>query len=167
MSETTMKPRVAVLMGSRSDWPVMQRTVQTLTELEIGCEAKVISAHRKAARLVEYLHDAQDRGIELFIAGAGGAAHLPGVIAGHALGRPVIGVPMKTSFMGGLDSLLSIVQMPRGIVTATVSVGEAGAVNAAILAGQMLGISDGTIRERVTAYRRKMAEALSEDPEET
>lgn len=157
-------PLVAVLMGSKSDWPTMKRACDVLEELGVSHEAKVISAHRKAARLVEYIRQVEGAGARVFIAGAGGAAHLAGVIAAHTL-RPVLAVPIRTDLGGGLDSLLSMVQMPPGIPVGTLAVGDWGATNAGILAAQILATSDSALHERIIAYRNMRAEALSETPE--
>ena len=157
-------PLVAVLMGSKSDWPTMKRACDVLEELGVSHEAKVISAHRKAARLVEYIRQVEGAGARVFIAGAGGAAHLAGVIAAHTL-RPVLAVPIRTDLGGGLDSLLSMVQMPPGIPVGTLAVGNWGATNAGILAAQILATSDSDLHERIIAYRKTRAEALSETPE--
>ena len=157
-------PLVAVLMGSKSDWPTMKRACDVLDELGVSHEAKVISAHRKAARLVEYIRQVEGAGARVFIAGAGGAAHLAGVIAAHTL-RPVLAVPIRTDLGGGLDSLLSMVQMPPGIPVGTLAVGNWGATNAGILAAQILATSDSDLHERIIAYRKTRAEALSETPE--
>ena len=151
-------------MGSKSDWPTMKLAAEILDKLGVPCESRVLSAHRKPARLVEYINEAQSRGVQVFIAGAGGAAHLAGVIAAHTT-RPVLGVPIKTSMSGGLDSLLSTVQMPRGIPVGTLATGEAGATNAGILAAQILGTSDETIAANVAAHRKTQAEALGESPD--
>ena len=157
-------PLVAVLMGSKSDWPTMKRACDVLEELGVSHEAKVISAHRKAARLVEYIRQVEGAGARVFIAGAGGAAHLAGVIAAHTL-RPVLAVPIRTDLGGGLDSLLSMVQMPPGIPVGTLAVGDWGATNAGILAAQILATGDSALHERIIAYRETRAEALSETPE--
>ena len=157
-------PLVSVLMGSKSDWPTMKRACDVLEELGVSHEAKVISAHRKAARLVEYIRQVEGAGARVFIAGAGGAAHLAGVIAAHTL-RPVLAVPIRTDLGGGLDSLLSMVQMPPGIPVGTLAVGNWGATNAGILAAQILATSDSDLHERIIAYRKTRAEALSETPE--
>jgi len=157
-------PRVAILMGSASDWPTMQRARDVLRELEVPCEAKVISAHRKPGRLVEYLTEAESRGIRVFIAGAGGAAHLAGVCAAHTT-RPVLAVPIKTDLAGGLDSLLSMVQMPKGIPVGTLATGNAGATNAGILAAQILATDDEALARRVAEHRKAQAAALPEEPE--
>lgn len=148
---------VGIVMGSSSDWPTMQRTAQTLEELAIPYERQVISAHRTPQRCAAYAEQAEQRGLRVIVAAAGLAAHLAGVVAAGTM-LPVIGVPMKTSMMGGLDSLLSMVQMPKGIPVATVAVGSHGAVNAAVLAGRMLAPSDPEIRENLQAYVGQMKE---------
>ena len=142
MSEQT--PLVGVLMGSQSDWPVMQSAVSTLESLAIPCEARVISAHRRPERLTDYVGTAKQRGIRVLIAGAGMAAALPGVVAAQTR-LPVIGVPLEGSAVHGLDALYSIVQMPPGVPVGTTAIGKPGAVNAALLAGRILALSDETI----------------------
>lgn len=158
------EPRVSILMGSKSDWPTMERAKGILDELGVPCEAKVISAHRKPERLVEYIREAEGRGVRVFIAGAGGAAHLAGVCAAHTT-RPVLAVPIKTDLAGGLDSLLSMVQMPKGIPVGCLATGNAGATNAGILAAQILGTGDEAIARRVAEHRKTQAASLSEDLE--
>ena len=153
-------PRVAILMGSRSDMPVMQPASALLTELEIEHEVRVMSAHRTPALVAEYATGAAARGLQVIVAAAGGAAHLAGAVAAHTL-LPVIGVPIATSLAGGLDSLLSIVQMPRGIPVATVSVG--GAENAALLAAEILALSDDAVRTRLVAFRERQAQTILDD----
>lgn len=158
------QPRVAILMGSRSDWPAMREAADVLAELGVTTEAKVISAHRRPERLAEYIREAEARGVQLFIAGAGGAAHLPGVIASRTI-RPVLGVPMATSLAGGLDSLLSIVQMPRGVPVACLATGPAGARNAGLLAAEILALADRALADRLVQWRQQQAESLPEAPE--
>jgi len=150
---------VAVLMGSKSDWEVMQHAPQTLARLDIPHEVRVLSAHRTPGALEEYVAGAESRGCQVFVAAAGGAAHLAGVVASKTL-RPVLGVPMETRLAGGLDSLLSTVQMPAGIPVGTLAVGRAGAVNAALLAAAILARSDSALEERLRAYREEQAEAV-------
>ncbi|MDM7999000.1 MAG: 5-(carboxyamino)imidazole ribonucleotide mutase [Dehalococcoidia bacterium] len=150
-------PQVAVVMGSKSDEPLMQPALDTLQELGIPYEVRVLSAHRTPERTREYALKAQDRGIEVIIAGAGAAAHLPGVIASWTM-LPVIGVPLPTSDLKGMDSLLAMVQMPGGVPVAVVAIGSAGAKNAALLAGQMLGMKHAEIREAYATYRKKLAQ---------
>lgn len=155
-------------MGSTSDWPTMKRSAEVLAELEIPHEKRVVSAHRTPDEMFRYAEEAAGRGIEVIIAGAGGAAHLPGMVAAKTV-LPVIGVPIKTSTLNGLDSLLSIVQMPGGVPVATVAIGEAGAVNAGLLAAEILGIKDPSIRQRLSdrreAIRRRVLETAELDGE--
>jgi 5-(carboxyamino)imidazole ribonucleotide mutase len=154
------KPLVSILMGSQSDWPVMKKAADILDELGITNEVKVISAHRKNARLREYVSGAEKTGVRVFIAGAGMAAHLPGVVAALTT-LPVIGVPLAAS-LGGVDSFLAIVQMPPGIPVATVAID--GAKNAGILAAEILSVSDQELRVKIVAWRKTQADALSETP---
>ncbi len=157
--------RVAIVMGSRSDWPTMEACAEVLQALEIPHEARVISAHRTPDRCLEFARGAEDRGIRVIIAAAGGAAHLPGVIA--ALTHlPVLGVPMKGWALDGLDSLLSMVQMPGGIPVPTLSIGKAGARNAALSAAAILALCDPAVRERLLAWRQAQSDAVPETPEE-
>jgi 5-(carboxyamino)imidazole ribonucleotide mutase len=151
-------PAVAVIMGSRSDWETMEHTVTTLTKLEIAHEVRVLSAHRTPNALEEFVADVEARGAQVFIAAAGGAAHLAGVVASKTL-RPVLGVPMGTQ-LGGLDSLLSTVQMPAGIPVATLAIGRAGAVNAALLAAAILARTDPELTDRLRRYRKEQAQAV-------
>lgn len=146
------KVLVSVIMGSTSDWEVMRLCCEVLQALDIPFEKTALSAHRTPDQVADFAKTAQERGVEVIIAAAGGAAHLPGVIAAHTL-VPVIGVPMQTAAFGGLDSLLSIVQMPREVPVATVAVGKAGAVNAAILAAQILGLKYPEFRQKLAARR--------------
>ncbi len=159
MASAKDKPIVGILMGSKSDWAVMQLAGDTLTQLGIANESRVISAHRAPDALVEYVSHAEARGLRIIIAGAGGAAHLPGVIAAKTL-LPVLGVPMQSKALQGLDSLLSIVQMPAGIPVAALAIGEAGSVNAALLAAAILALSDVEIKKRLEEYRRKQTEKV-------
>jgi 5-(carboxyamino)imidazole ribonucleotide mutase len=161
MSKTA---RIAILMGSQSDWPIMKRTADVLGELGISCESKVISAHRKPERLAEYIQQAEESGIELFIAGAGMAAHLPGVVASKT-NRPVLGVPIDAGSLDGIDALLSIIQMPPGIPVGTLGIGAAGAKNAGLLAAQILSLSDPELAKRLQKWRANAAASLPEDPE--
>ncbi len=154
-------PRVGIVGGSRSDFPVLEKAAQVLAELEIPNELRVVSAHRSPDLLFRYAEGAAARGIEVIVAGAGGAAHLPGMLASKTL-LPVIGVPMPTEHLGGLDSLLSIVQMPRGVPVATVAIGNAE--NAALLAAQILALHDEGIRARLAARRAAMREVVLADP---
>ena len=145
-------PRVALIMGSTSDWPTMEHAAAVLGELRIPYEARVVSAHRTPDLLFSFCAQAEGRGIEIIIAGAGGAAHLPGMAASKTL-LPVLGVPVKSRALQGIDSLLSIAQMPKGIPVGTLAIGDAGAANAALLAAAMLARSDDAIRSRLQAYR--------------
>ena len=136
-----VEPKIGVIMGSKSDWETMKHTCDILDELEVPYEKKVVSAHRTPDFMFEYAEQAQDKGLEVIIAGAGGAAHLPGMVAAKTL-LPVIGIPVQSKALNGMDSLLSIVQMPGGVPVATMAIGKAGAVNAGFLAAQMLGVHD-------------------------
>jgi 5-(carboxyamino)imidazole ribonucleotide mutase len=149
---------VGVVMGSKSDWEVMEHSVETLRSLQIPHEVRVLSAHRTPTALDTFLAQAEDRGAQVFIAAAGGAAHLAGVVASKTL-KPVLGVPMGTQ-LGGLDSLLSIVQMPAGIPVGTLAIGRAGAVNAALLAAQILALRDEAVAERLRKHRKEQAQAV-------
>jgi 5-(carboxyamino)imidazole ribonucleotide mutase len=159
-----MTSLVAILMGSQSDWPTMKNAAETLEALGIANEAKVISAHRKPDRLAEYVKGAKAAGVKVIIAGAGGAAHLPGVTAAMTP-LPVFGVPMDTK-LGGVDSLYSIVQMPAGVPVGTLAIGKAGAINAALLAAAVIALGDTKVAERLAAWRQKRADSLSETPSE-
>ncbi|HOB12325.1 MAG TPA: 5-(carboxyamino)imidazole ribonucleotide mutase [Syntrophomonadaceae bacterium] len=150
-------PRVGIIMGSDSDLPVMKEAGDILSQFQVDYEMTVCSAHRLPEETARYASQAQQRGIQVIIAGAGGAAHLPGVIAAYTV-LPVIGVPMKTNSLGGVDSLYSIVQMPRGIPVATVAIN--GAANAGLLAVQILALQDETLHQALLAYRRKMADEV-------
>jgi 5-(carboxyamino)imidazole ribonucleotide mutase len=149
---------VAVVMGSRSDWEVMEHCVETLRALDVPHETRVLSAHRTPDALEEFVADVEARGAQVFVAAAGGAAHLAGVVASKTV-RPVLGVPMGTQ-LGGLDSLLSTVQMPAGIPVATLAIGRAGAVNAALLAAAILACSDAELEARLVRYRAEQADAV-------
>lgn len=156
------KPIVGVIMGSTSDWETMRHACLILEELEIPYEKRVVSAHRTPDAMFRYAEQAKERGIEVIIAGAGGAAHLPGMVASKTE-LPVIGVPVKTSTLNGLDSLLSIVQMPGGIPVATVAIGKAGAQNSALLAAQILGIKYPSIQERIAKRREEIRRKVEEE----
>jgi 5-(carboxyamino)imidazole ribonucleotide mutase len=162
-----LQPLVGVIMGSHSDWETMQHTCQVLDELEIRYEKKVVSAHRTPDWMFEYASTAAGRGLKVIVAGAGGAAHLPGMVAAKTT-LPVIGVPVKTSSLSGLDSLLSIVQMPGGVPVATVAIGRAGATNAALLAAQILALYDPALAERLAERRQRVEHEVltSGDPGE-
>ena len=152
--------RVGIVGGSRSDFPVLEKAAALLTELGVANELRVVSAHRTPDLLYEYAEAAAGRGIEVIVAGAGGAAHLPGMLAAKTI-LPVIGVPIPTQHLGGLDSLLSIVQMPRGVPVATVAIGNAE--NAAILAAEILALGDAELRARVLAYRQEQTRTVLDD----
>ncbi|ANY72943.1 5-(carboxyamino)imidazole ribonucleotide mutase [Paenibacillus ihbetae] len=156
-----MAAQVGVIMGSKSDWETMSEACKVLDELEIPYEKKVVSAHRTPDLMFRYAEEAEGRGIRVIIAGAGGAAHLPGMVASKTV-LPVIGVPVQSKSLNGLDSLLSIVQMPGGIPVATVAIGKAGAVNAGLLAAQILGASDAEVRARVQARRDRIRDEVLE-----
>lgn len=154
-------PKIGVIMGSKSDWETMRHTCEILDELEVPYEKKVVSAHRTPDYMFEYADQAEKRGLAVIIAGAGGAAHLPGMVASKTL-LPVIGVPIQSQALNGMDSLLSIVQMPGGVPVATVSIGKSGATNAGILAAQMIGITDKELMKRIDKRRLKMKEMALE-----
>ncbi|WP_211224731.1 5-(carboxyamino)imidazole ribonucleotide mutase [Oceanospirillum beijerinckii] len=149
--------RVTIVMGSQSDWETMKSATKPLEELGIEYETGIVSAHRTPQRLVEFATKAHENGTKIIIAGAGGAAHLPGMLASETL-VPVIGVPVASRHLKGMDSLLSVVQMPRGIPVATMAIGEAGALNAGLMAAQMLAIEDDELRQRLQEYRQKQTD---------
>lgn len=153
--------QVGVIMGSISDWETMQHACQVLDELKVEYEKDVISAHRTPDEMFAYAKSARDRGLKVIIAGAGGAAHLPGMVASQTT-LPVIGVPVQSKALNGLDSLLSIVQMPGGVPTATMAIGKAGATNAGIFAAQIIGAFDEKTAEQLTIYRKKMLTKVEE-----
>jgi 5-(carboxyamino)imidazole ribonucleotide mutase len=154
-------PKVGVVGGSRSDFPVLEKACAVLMELEIASEMRVVSAHRTPDHLFRYAEEAAGRGIRVIVAGAGGAAHLPGMLAAKTL-LPVIGVPIPTQHLGGMDSLLSIVQMPRGVPVATVAIGNA--TNAGLLAAQILALSDEPLAARLAAWRAAQTQGVMDDP---
>ena len=157
-------PTVGIIMGSRSDWETMRHSAETLEKLGIPHEVKVVSAHRTPKRLYDYASSARDRGLKAIIAGAGGAAHLPGMAASMT-SLPVLGVPVESQALKGLDSLLSIVQMPAGIPVGTLAIGKAGAVNAALLAAAMLANNDPTLADRLDQWRAEQTDSVGESPE--
>ncbi len=157
------RPRVAILMGSKSDWEAMQAAEETLEELGIASDARVISAHRTPDRLTAYLASAEERGIEVVIAGAGAAAHLAGVTAAHTV-LPVLGVPLEGGALRGLDALLATVPMPSGIPVASFAIGRPGAKNAALFAAAILARSDSSVREKLVKFREAQAAAVPERP---
>jgi 5-(carboxyamino)imidazole ribonucleotide mutase len=158
MAQRKAAPLVGVVMGSDSDWEVMQHAVAQLTALRIAYEARVVSAHRTPDDMFDYAAGAAARGLRAIIAGAGGAAHLPGMLAAKTL-VPVLGVPVPSRYLGGEDSLLSIVQMPKGVPVATFAIGEAGAANAALFAAALLAATDAALARRLAAYRTRQTEA--------
>jgi 5-(carboxyamino)imidazole ribonucleotide mutase len=158
-------PRVGIIMGSRSDWPTIGRAAEVLEALGVPHESKVVSAHRTPGRLYDYAQGAEARGLKVLIACAGGAAHLPGMAASMTA-LPVLGVPAPSRALNGLDSLLSIVQMPGGVPVATLAIGEAGAVNAGLLAAQILALSDPALGVRLAAWRAKQTADVPDAPED-
>jgi 5-(carboxyamino)imidazole ribonucleotide mutase len=156
-------PQVGLIMGSKSDWDTMKAAAEVLDALGVAYEAKVVSAHRTPKRLYDYATSAKARGLKVVIAGSGGAAHLPGMAASMTP-LPVLGVPVKSKDLKGLDSLLSIVQMPKGVAVGTLAIGEAGAANAGLLAAQILALNDTALGERLDAFRAAQTEAVSESP---
>ena len=161
----TSETPVAIIMGSRSDWPTMKLAADRLDQLGVGWKASVVSAHRTPHRLVQFATGAKAAGFKVVIAGAGGAAHLPGMVASMTE-LPVLGVPVQSKALKGLDSLLSIVQMPAGVPVATLAIGEAGAANAGILAAQILALSDDALAGRLTAFRAAQTESVAESVED-
>jgi 5-(carboxyamino)imidazole ribonucleotide mutase len=159
------KPPVAIIMGSRSDWPTLKRAAETLDALGVAYEARVISAHRTPDRLWAFAKGAKTEGFKVVIAGAGGAAHLPGMCASMTE-LPVLGVPVQSRSLNGLDSLLSIVQMPGGVPVATLAIGEAGATNAGLLAAQILALSDEALAARLADWRTRQTESVSQSVED-
>ena len=158
------EPLVGIIMGSKSDWDTMRHAADTLSELGVPHETRVISAHRTPKRLYDYAHSARDRGLKVIIAGAGGAAHLPGMAASMTT-LPVLGVPVESQALKGMDSLLSIVQMPAGVPVGTLAIGKAGAVNAALLAAAMLANSDTQLASRLEQWRERQTGSVVEAPE--
>ncbi len=159
MADEAATPVVGVIMGSKSDWETMRAAAETLAEFGVAHECRVVSAHRTPEWMGEYAATAQARGLAVIIAGAGGAAHLPGMTAGHTL-LPVIGVPIQSKALNGLDSLLSIAQMPAGVPVATMAIGRAGAINAALMAVSILALGRDDLRQRLQAWRAARAEAV-------
>ena len=155
---------VSIIMGSRSDWETMRHAAETLDRLGVAHETKVVSAHRTPKRLYDYASEAKGRGLKVIIAGAGGAAHLPGMAASMT-SLPVLGVPVESQSLNGLDSLLSIVQMPAGVPVGTLAIGRAGAVNAALLAASILATADDDLAARIEAFREEQTRAVAETPE--
>ncbi|MDM7323553.1 MAG: 5-(carboxyamino)imidazole ribonucleotide mutase [Thermus sp.] len=159
-----MRPLVGIIMGSKSDWEILRHAAETLEALGVPHEVRVVSAHRTPDLMADYAKTAKERGLMVIIAGAGGAAHLPGMTAAHTP-LPVLGVPVESKALKGLDSLLSIVQMPAGIPVGTLAIGKAGAVNAALLAASIVGLSHPEVMERLVAYRKAQTEAVLAHPD--
>ena len=158
------QPQIAIVMGSKSDWATMQEATQILDTLQLPYHVEIVSAHRTPDKLFTFAENAQQNGYKVIIAGAGGAAHLPGMIAAKTL-VPVLGVPVKSSMLSGVDSLYSIVQMPKGIPVGTLAIGPAGAANAALLAAQILAAWDGELRSRLQAFRENQTNAVLDNPD--
>ena len=158
------EPLVGIIMGSSSDWETMRHAAETLDELGVAHEKKIVSAHRTPRRMFDYAHSARERGIKVVIAGAGGAAHLPGMTA-SLTSLPVLGVPIHSATLGGLDSLLSIAQMPAGVPVGTLAIGKAGAINAALLAAAILATGDAALSARLEAWRDKQTGSVAQTPE--
>ena len=157
-------PTVGIVMGSKSDWPTMIHAAEILDDFGIAREARVVSAHRTPQWMVDYANSAEERGLKIIIAGAGGAAHLPGMIASMTR-LPVLGVPVQSKALSGLDSLLSIVQMPGGVPVGTLAIGNSGAKNAALLAARMLANEDFSVREKLEAFIKNQTETVLDEPE--
>ena len=157
------QPAVAIVMGSQSDWPTMKAAAEVLDALDVAYEPRIVSAHRTPERLVEFARGARDAGTKVIIAGAGGAAHLPGMIASMTT-LPVLGVPVRSKTMDGLDSLLSIVQMPGGVPVGTLAVGEAGAKNAGLLAASILALGDDDVAARLAHWRQAQTDGVADHP---
>ena len=157
-------PKVAIIMGSQSDWPTMRCAAEVLDELDVAHEARIVSAHRTPDRMAQFAKAAEADGFKVIIAGAGGAAHLPGMVAAMTH-LPVLGVPVQSKALSGMDSLLSIVQMPAGVPTGTLAIGEAGATNAGLLAAAILATSDDALADRLKAWRTARSAAVAETPE--
>lgn len=156
--------QVGIIMGSKSDWPTMKLAAEMLDQFGVSYETKVVSAHRTPQLLADYANSARDRGIKVIIAGAGGAAHLPGMTAAFTC-LPVLGVPVQSRALKGMDSLLSIVQMPKGIAVGTLAIGDAGAANAGLLAAQIIGTHDSEVMAKVEAFRNKQTETILANPD--
>ena len=160
MAET---PVVGIIMGSQSDWDTMRHTAETLDALAIGFEQRIVSAHRTPGRMEEYARTARDRGIRVIIAGAGGAAHLPGMVAAMTI-LPVFGVPVESQTLQGMDSLLSIVQMPGGVPVGTLAIGKAGAINAALLAASVIALQDEAVADSLAEWRQRQTDSVADEP---
>lgn len=159
-----MQPKVGVIMGSRSDWPTMEHAVNMLEKLGVAYETRVVSAHRTPDLLFDYAKTAAERGLQVIIAGAGGAAHLPGMVASQTA-LPVLGVPVESKALSGMDSLLSIVQMPGGVPVGTLAIGKAGATNAGILAAQIVALQDSSVRSALQSFRDEQTRNVMDNPD--
>ena len=157
--------KVSIIMGSQSDWPTMRHAAEICDELKIPYESRIVSAHRTPDRMVEFAKAARGRGIKVIIAGAGGAAHLPGMVAAMTI-LPVLGVPVESAALKGVDSLYSIVQMPRGVPVGTLAIGTAGAENAGLLAAQIVALSDDDVADRLSAWRAKRTADVADEPQD-
>jgi len=160
---TASPPPVGIIMGSQSDWPTLRHAAEVLEALDVAYEARIVSAHRTPERLFDYARSAKGRGLQVIVAGAGGAAHLPGMVA-SLTSLPVFGVPVESQALKGMDSLLSIVQMPGGVPVGTLAIGRAGAKNAGLLAAAVLALHDEALAGRLEAWRRAQSEAVAEEP---
>jgi 5-(carboxyamino)imidazole ribonucleotide mutase len=160
-----LAPLVGIIMGSQSDWPTMRHTAETLTALQVAYETRIVSAHRTPDRLAEYAKSARGRGLRVIVAGAGGAAHLPGMCAAWTI-LPVLGVPVESHALKGMDSLLSIVQMPGGVPVGTFAIGRAGAINAALTAVSILALADPALADRLEGWRAAQTDAVAQEPAE-
>ncbi|MFA5630244.1 MAG: 5-(carboxyamino)imidazole ribonucleotide mutase [Porticoccaceae bacterium] len=159
-----MQAKVAIIMGSRSDWPTMEAAAEILDRLDVACQVEVVSAHRTPDKLMSFAASAADSGFEVIIAGAGGAAHLPGMVASKTR-LPVLGVPVQSKALNGLDSLLSIVQMPKGVAVGTLAIGTAGAFNAGLLAAQILALNDADLAARIETFRTAQTAEVLDNPD--
>lgn len=164
-TDDSTQPKIAVIMGSQSDWPTMKHATDTLAELELSALSRIVSAHRTPKRLYEFAKNASENGIEVVIAGAGGAAHLPGMVASMTH-LPVLGVPIQSRALSGQDSLLSIVQMPAGVPVGTLAIGRSGAVNAALLAASIIALGDEALTQRLKAWREKQSASVALEPQD-
>lgn len=164
MSASAAPAKIAIIMGSKSDWATMQFAAEILSQLEVAYHVEVVSAHRTPDKLFRFAEQAEERGLQVIIAGAGGAAHLPGMLAAKTL-LPVLGVPVQSAALSGVDSLYSIVQMPRGIPVGTLAIGKAGAANAALLAAQILALHDAALTGRLAAWRQAQSDDVLNHPD--
>ena len=163
MAKQSPQPVVGIVMGSQSDWPTMRHASETLTALGVAHECRIMSAHRTPKRMMDYAESARDRGLKVIIAGAGGAAHLPGMTASMTM-IPVLGVPIESKALAGLDSLLSIVQMPGGIPVGTLAIGKAGAINAGLMAASIVGLEDAAVAAALTDWRQRQTDSVADEP---